>query len=410
MRNVTFTIITLLLIGFGFQTLNAQEETPFKKTLKMEGRIMYDFDFLSKFHNNDGDIVSFSGNEFRRVRLAAKGGVFKNINYKVEFDFAGGAVNFRDVYLKFLFPGNSGNVLVGSFTEPTSFNNMTSSKNITFFERAMMVNTQPHKYNAGFMYDNQKLFDGKIGVQLAHTFNGYNNAGDAFKDEDISGGATNFIGRLTGVVLNNKEKKQVVHLGVNYEHRGNNSDEYVYKFRTENHMGDKFSSYLPYIDSDGELVRTIGDFKNTSDIGFEVASTFGSLSLQSEYELSSIITEVDTYKAAGYYAFVSFFVTGEHRPYKNSTFGRVKPKADFCINDGKFGALELVARYSVMDFSAYPGVTDTQKIANISAGFNWYLNNNTRIMYNYTNGDFNDLAIYGDDNLTGHLIRFQVDF
>ncbi len=70
----------------------------------------------------------------------------------------------------------------------------------------------------------------------------------------------------------------------------------------------------------------------------------------------------------------------------------------------------MVARYSVMDFSNYPSVTDTNKIANITAGFNWYLSKNTRIMYNYTNGNFNDLHTYGDDNLTGHLIRFQVDF
>jgi len=408
MRTITTLIFTGMFISLGLMT-NAQdsEKETFKPSMKMEGRVMYDFNFLSA-----GDDYQVNGNEFRRVRLAAKGKATKNIGYKVEFDFAGGAVNFRDVYLKFGLPDNAGNVLLGSFTEPSSLNNMTSSKYITFFERAMLANTQPHKYNAGFMYDNQKLFDGKVGLQLSYTFNGYQNAGSAFKDSDIGGGA-NFVGRLTGAVLNDKEKKQVVHLGVNYELRGDNSDEYAYKFRVENHMGDKIqvAAALPVEEKSTFAVgNAIGIFENTNDLGFELASTFGPLSIQGEYEMSSITTDVDTYDASAYYAFASFFVTGEHRPYKGSTFGRVKPKSNFCPKDGNFGALELVARYSVMDFSSYPGVTDANKIANISAGFNWYLSKSTRIMYNYTNADFNDLAIYGEDNLTGHLVRFQVDF
>ena len=166
-------------------------------------------------------------------------------------------------------------------------------------------------------------------------------------------------------------------------------------------MGDKYT--VAALDT--------GVFVNTSDIGFELATTFGPLSVQAEYELSSIVSDIDTYKASAYYAFVSYFLTGEHRPYKNSSFGRVKPKKDFCIKDDKgLGAIELVARYSVVDFSNYPGAEKKNQIANITAGLNWYLNNHTRIMYNFTSGNFNDLQVYGDDNLTGHLLRFQVDF
>lgn len=384
------SIIFIMILAFSFSA-NAQETKtePFKPTMKMEGRIMYDFNFL-----NAGDSLDYAGNEFRRVRWATKGKLAKHVAYKVEFDWAGGAVNFRDVYLKFTIPNKLGSVLVGSFTEPSSFNNMTSSKYITFFERSMMSNTQPFKYNSGFMYNNQKILNGKVGLQLAYTFNGDKKA--AFIDKSISGGG-NFIARVTGVVLNNKAKHQVLHLGVNYENRQNDSDSYSYKFRVENHMGDKYK------------VSGDGVFENTSDIGFELASTFGPFSLQAEYELASIKTDLATYNSTGYYAFVSYFLTGEHRPYKNSTFGRVKPKKD-CMVDGGYGAIELVTRFSVMDFSNYPDITDNNKITNITAGVNWYLNRNTRIMYNFTYGDFADLEVYGNENLVGHLIRFQVDF
>jgi len=393
MNNLKQHLFYLLFVVIVSQTINAQE-TPaksFQKTFKMEGRIMFDFNFLSA-----GDSLDFAGNEFRRVRWATKGKLAENLAYKVEFDFSGGAVNFRDVYLNYLLPTNAGSIILGSFTEPTSLNNMTSSKYITFFERAMMSNTQPYKYNAGIMYNNQKLWNENLGIQLAYTFNGKNKK--AFKDEALRGGS-NFIARVTTALVRNDKRHQVLHVGVNYENRQNDSEEYKYRFRVENHMGDKHE------------VSGVGVFKNTSDIGFELGGTYGALSLQAEYEMSSILTDIDTYNAAGYYAFVSYFLTGEHRPYKNSSFGRVKPKNNFCLKNRKFGALELATRYSVMDFSNYPNVNTTNKIANITAGFNWYLNKYARVMYNYTYADFNDMnQLYGDNALKGHLLRFQLDF
>ena len=394
MKTIKTTIILVFVFAFS-NILKAQDtEVVFKPTMKIEGRIMYDFNFLSA-----GD-YEFAGNEFRRVRLAAKGKVAKNIGYKAEFDFAGGAVNFRDVYLKYTLPNKNGKLLLGSFTEPSSLDNMTSSKYITFFERSMMSNTQPFKYNAGIMYDNQHLFDGKMGLQLAYTFNG--DKSEAFKDKHLEGGS-NFIARATTAVINDKETHKVVHLGVNYETRNNEGGEYGYKFRTENHMGKKTG------------IGVSSDFENTSDIGFELATTFGSLSVQGEYEMTSVKTKDETFKGNGYYAFVSYFLTGEHRPYKNSSFGRVKPKKVFG-KDGGLGAVELVARYSVMDYNNFFDVDNNDdndyKISNITVGFNWHLNNHTRVMYNFVSGDHGDLAPvdYDDNSLTGHLIRFQIDF
>jgi len=403
MNKIKISILSLLFTGLGFQSVNAQDDAPFKKTFKMEGRIMYDFTFLSADAAVEGgEAYSFAGNEFRRTRLAVKGKVAKNIGYKAEFDFAGGKMGFRDVFLKFSLPSKMGAVKVGSFSEPSSLDNMTSSKYITFMERSMMSHTQPFKYNAGFMYDNQNLLDGKMGLQMSYTFGG--DKAKAYKDGYLKEGA-NFVGRLTGVAFQNKESNQVVHLGINFENRVTDSGEYGYKFRLENHMGDKFGAGTD-------------DLKNAQDLGFELGTTFGSLSVQAEYEMSTINTNAEdnnAYSSVGYYGFVSYFLTGEHRPYKKSSFGRVKPKKNFCIKDGGFGAFELVARYSAMDYSAYPGVSELEKndnvISNITAGFNWYLNANTRIMYNYTNGDFHDIEAYGEgNNLSGHLVRFQIDF
>ena len=388
------SFVFFLFISVSIFSQTNQTAVKFKPTVKMEGRIMFDFEFLKA-----GD-YNLAGNEFRRMRLAAKGSVTEEVSYKAEFDFAGGNVNFRDVYLKYKLPKKNGAIFIGSFTEPSSLNNMTSSKYITFFERSMLSNTQPFKYNTGFMYENQQLLNGKLGLQLAYTFNGYLKNKEAYKDTDLNGGA-NFVARVTTHLLEDKTKHQVLHLGLNYEYRDNNTAEYAYNFRQENHLGNK-------------VKVAVTDFKNTSDVGVELASTFGSLSFQTEYELSSIVTNSETYNINAYYGFVSYFLTGEHRPYKNGSFGKVKPKKEFLKNKG-LGALELVARFSVMDLTNYKGTNTGDKINNITLGFNWYLSKNTRVMYNFTSTNFNDytdshVATYNNENLKGHLIRFQVFF
>lgn len=399
MKKISLFILSFLFLGLGIHITNAQEDTSFKRSLKMEGRIMYDFNFLSA-----GDTYSFAGNKFRRLRIAAKGKVSESISYSLDFELTGGKVAYRNVFLRYTLPGVYGNITIGSFEEPTGLDMLTSSKYISFIERAMMTTTQFEKNNAGFRYSNQKLLDGKMGVQLAYTFNGKGSA--AFQDNALYGGA-NFIGRITGKVIENKEKRQLVHLGVNYEYRNDEIENFSYKaFKTENSMGEKTT------------IASVGNLKNTSDIGFELAATFGSLSFQSEYELASIVTDIDTYKTNGYYGYVSYFITGEHRPYKKSVFGRVKPKKEF-MKDGGLGAIELVARYSVMDLNGNKDLTNTDNddysIANITLGFNWHLTSHTRFMYNYVNADHNSLETdnninYGNNKLVGHLVRFQIDF
>jgi phosphate-selective porin OprO/OprP len=367
--------------------LFSQTENNFKPTVKLGGRIMYDYEFLQA-----GD-YSVNANEFRRVRLHAKGSVSKRINYKIEFDFAKGTPAFRDVYMQFKLPKNIGRLKFGSFVVPTDMDNATSSNSITFFERSMISNTQPFNYNAGLLFENYNLFNKGITLQIAHTYNGDKEIG--FKDTNLENGS-NFIARITRTFLKNDENYQLVHLGFNYESHKNNSNSYKYKFHFENHLGDSFP------------VNPIGNFNNAEDVGFELAARYESFSFQSEYESSKIVTDVDTFTTNGYYLSVSYFLTGEHKIYKHGVFKGTTPIKD--IDNGGFGAVELVGRYSVMDFTDNPSATSDSKIANITLGFNVYLNKYSRIMYNYVITDTNDFDLYNGNKLTGHLIRLQVNF
>lgn len=97
---------------------------------------------------------------------------------------------------------------------------------------------------------------------------------------------------------------------------------------------------------------------------------------------------------------LSYLLTGEDASFKG-----VKPKNDFDIDTGGWGAWELVARYSVLDIDndtfknssgvyaaenqdagrgSYADPTKSARRAQTyTAGINWYLNSNTKFALNY---------------------------
>ena len=404
MRLLKISILSLLFVGFGFQTVNAQEEErkeqKVKPTMAFHGRIQYDFNFLSQKDGiAAGEDYEVNGQEFRRVYFEAGGTIYKNIKYKAQIELAGGEVAYRDMYIKFTkLPGIGGDLAFGSMAEATGLDMDTSSKYITFLERAMLTSTQAFRWNSGIHYSNFGVLDGKLGLQVSYAFNGNHKGG--FKTGEI-GENGHFVARLTSPIFQNKEENQVIHVGVNYENRKYTPEaaEKKLKFRVENRMGYKVST-------------TFADLENQSDIGFEVMANFGPISFQGEYGMANYNMKdgdnIKTETVGGYYTSLSYFLTGDHRGYKKGAGSRVKPYKNFCIKDKEFGAFELVARYSAMDFSDFrTEETELKSVANITAGFNWYLNSHTRIMYNYVTGSFDQKDV---NNLNGHLVRLAIDF
>ncbi len=369
----------IIIFVLFFSKMTAQE-----KTVKINGRIQYDFEFLKNEKATDW----FNGNEFRRVYLSASGALSSHFKYKVELGFAHAAPTFKDLYIKYENK-NIGNFYAGSKPEPTGLDMMTSSKYIPFFERAMLTAMQNGRNGSGLHYDNFNLFDGKAFLQMAMTNNG--SAGEGFKDGSLEIGE-NFSARIGAVPLWNKDNNTLVHVGINFANRPYKD----LKFRPENHMGSKYHYAFP----GGE---------NRQSIGFEFAADYRYFSLQSEYKTLKVSNDIDkTYGINSYYVMGSYILTGEHRPYKHGAFGRIKPKTD--VEHGGWGAVELLARISNMQMSddvidANPG--NPKEINNLSFGFNWYLTSHVRFMYNYVITDDKNKVL---GNLQGHLFRVQLDF
>jgi phosphate-selective porin OprO/OprP len=151
-------------------------------------------------------------------------------------------------------------------------------------------------------------------------------------------------------------------------------------------------------------VSLFNEFKDVSTVligGLEAAYTIGSLSVQGEYVNASIATKNGKFYAPSYYGYVSYFLTGEHRPRSSiNAFGRVTPIREFNFKN-KWGAVELAARYSSFDLT----MVDKGKLNNITFGVNWYLTSYARIMYNFILSNNP-----GIEKINMHMLRFQIDF
>ena len=357
----------------GFKTTSSDGD--FK--LKFGGRIMFDYAFWNT--NVNGTDESFSGSEFRRVRLFNSGQVYKNVKYKIQFDFSGEEVSFKDVYMEITKVPFLGNIKVGHFKEPFRLEALTSSKYITFMERGLPMAFSAER-NVGLMLHNS-FIDNKLSIQAGIFQNGLS--------AEEQNGNRNITSRISYLPINNND--QLLHLGIGFSNRKNFDNTYSVSARPENHMGNRLISAV------------IGDVEQTNLIGTEMAWVMGPLSIQGEYIMNTVDAD-ETYNFTSYYSQISYFLTGEKRKYKNSLtgFDRVSPGKNLG-NEG-MGALELAARYSSMDLSEANGGI----LNDITLGLNWYLNPSTRIMFNYVMGvaDLNS----EDINENTFQMRMQIDF
>ena len=115
-----------------------------KNKLRIGGRIHWDNAFSS-----DDDYMS-DGDTFRRARLYVSGQIQERYDFKMQYDFAGGDADFKDVYFGIKGVPALGNVRVGQFKEPFSLEELTSSNNITSIERANANRLSPSR-SAGVM-------------------------------------------------------------------------------------------------------------------------------------------------------------------------------------------------------------------------------------------------------------------
>lgn len=362
------------------------------------GEIDGDNPMVGNIEAAEGNTLDGSGVEFRRARLDVAGTIYDSVDFKAQYDFAGGDADFRDVWLGLREVPFVGSIRAGHQKEPFSLEELTSSNNITFMERALPNAFSPGR-NTGLLLRNAVL-DQRITWGIG-VFEDVDDTGDSFNDfEDW-----NATARVTGVPWYVEDGTRLLHLGLSYTHQFREEDveeddQLRFRQRPESHL------------TDARIVNT-GRFAaaDVDIVNPELALVFGPFSLQGEYFYTSTDAEAaGDPKFDGYYVFGSYFLTGEHRPYSmsNGAFGRVRPKTNFHPTKPGWGAWEIAARYSNIDLND-EGINGGEA-DNITLGLNWYLNPNVRWMFNYVNSDLEDRAGVDDDSLNIFQTRMQINF
>ena len=358
------------------------EDGSFK--LKIGGRLMTDWTWISEDEDIKSDVgEQEDGVEVRRARMYFSGSIYDNINYKLQIDFAGAEVTFKDAYIELTdFP--LGKLKMGNFYEPFSLETVTSSKYITFIERGLPTVFSPERQTGFMLHDTH--YDGRVYTAVG-VFRETDGSG-----ENIDDGGYHITGRITGLPIYENNGKSLLHVGAAYSMR-NPDDSLRIRQRPEAHLTDRF------VDT-GTIASDNYDL-----LGLEAAWVNGPFSLQSEY----MTANVDRMNASdvsfnGYYVQASYFLTGEHRPYKTSeaAFSRVKPINNYKRGAGK-GAWELKLRYSGLDLNHKD--INGGELNNITTGVNWYLNPNTKVMWDYINADADNT---GSSDM--FMMRLQFDF
>lgn len=360
--------------------------------LKFGGRIMVDHAYFfqdSDMDANFGELEVKNGTEFRRARFYMGGTVYNNVEFKLQVDFAGGTTLLKDAYVGIKNVPGVGTIRIGNVKEPFRLDALTSSKYITFMERVLATDFAQER-NSGILIFND-FFNKRFSAQAG----AFRNTGANGNDKDANDGYV-LTGRVTSLLINNPEKKQLLHVGVGHSFRNTDDNTFKISSRPEAHLGPKYIN-----------TGVIENIKHANLTNFEAAFVYKSFSFQGEYIIGNYkkmdFEAIDRYVFNSYYGQVSYYITGESKKFKSSYagFGRVKPNKNFG-KDGA-GAFEVAVRLSNSDLNSEDIYGGQQR--DITIGLNWYLNPVSRIMVNY---DFVKVTDIG--NASNIQARMQIDF
>jgi phosphate-selective porin OprO/OprP len=379
--------------------------------------------------------------EFRRIRLFAEGDGYGVFTYKVQLEFepegdgsllgdsvADGNlgilepyVSLKDVYLGANELPFFGTVLIGNQKEAFSLEELTSSKYITFMERALPnAAFVPARRTgiASYNYTEDERWTLAYGAF-------FNEPWIALRKEIVDDRQGIDIPiRVTWCPIYEADGRGVLHLGAGYLYRDDRNNALRLNARPEiheNHKGhQEFISSSSYWLDTGTMA--VDDWHT---MNLEAAVVYGPLSFQTElfYANTNNIGNADQ-DFYGAYAYGSWFLTGENRVYRRTrgSFYRVKPNTNFWFvrtvdgTDFGWGAWELAARWSYLQLDPTFRSDNEQGILHdFTLGVNWYWNPHMRMMFNYIHPwssirGSNDVLV--DRTCEGDILamRFQVDF
>jgi len=325
-------------------------------------------DYVDHTYDSRMGARPISGTQVRRGRIEIDGVFDRKWGYAAEFDFAQNQVELKDIKLG--YEAESGaSFYVGHHKQPYSLSLEMSSNDIPFVERSVdnfLVAT---------------FTDRAIGARYEDSGSNWFVAGGVFGDTIKQGTTSGDEGwGASGRFVYSPviEDNSVVHFGIRGSYREIDLATPTLSIR------DRTSDF-----SDLSIVNTgaLADAESATLFGPEFAASFGPLYLFAEHTTAQISRATgSTLDFSGWHAAASWSITGETRAsaYRMNAgeFKGIRPKSEFDLRGGTWGAWEISARYAEIDLNDGDIVGGEEDA--LSIGLNWYPNRNLRIMADWT--------------------------
>jgi len=330
---------------------------------KFGAQVSYDMGYVNEAREN------YTDSDFRRIRVYHKGSFMdERLFYELEYSFTG-PNNYKDILVGYKDRVNSigldYRVKAGNIKIPFSLETYTSSKNITFMERAASDAFAENRKLGVELLLSQKLGNSRVNLFSAL----YSDSIDERKEDAY--GQDGVALRLT--YSYKFHKRHLISLGAAYMSR----DMQGKNVKLNQSSGSRLLQHK-YLSVKIKNVETMA--KNN----VEALYIFNKYSLQGEYTRFGLDAYnkrdyLQNYNFDAYYIEGSYFLIGKGKKYKfkESILGKIKPNID--------GALELALRYS------YINLTDTSNDkdevggtqSDYTMGVNWYVSKELKFMLNY---------------------------
>lgn len=444
--------------GFGLESADG------KNAIRLKGLLQADYrafanganDVRNRTNNRAGNLDDEGFHDapdtglLRRVRPTIEGTLNGKYDFRFTPEFAGGSASVVDAYIDAkLDPAFK--IRAGKYKPFVGLERLQSGADIKFLERSYVTNAILPNRDVGV-----SLYGDVLGDKLSYAV-GINNG---VVDGGNASGASEFDGskELTWRLFTSPFKDDVSALsglGFGVAGTATNIDGERNLDFTNTSAADATRNGLPSYLTEGQQTffrygsAVVADGKRTR-IAPQAYYYNGPWGIIAEYArvnqevslLNSTTSNTASVFVGGssqklkhdaWDVAVSYLLTGE-----DSSFKGVKPKRDFDLSKGGWGAWELVARYSEINLdkdtfkradgsgqygsegsaltSAYADLTKSARAAHTwTAGVNWYLNQNAKIQLNYEHTSFdggalkNGLALTTNNNATGSNVRDRED-
>lgn len=310
----------------------------------------------------------------RNARIGAEGVMYEDFLWRLELDFRDEELRFRGAYLEYIRL-NPLRITLGNIKEPMGLEWNSSRNRATFLERSASVDAYKPDWN--------------IGAKIQYRASRFNittaalSGGSAGRQRDITGGYA-LAGRLS--VAPYVSGRNFTHLGVSSSYRVNAYSERIDGAFDRQYEDVRLRTRIGTRAIDGRFIGAddIQDAVDLTRYHGEAGFGIGSFSAQAEWTRIDVRRDFfqNDLSLGGYYVQLSYFLTGESRAYRpdRGNFGALHPIRNFRPGFGP-GAIELALRYSAVDSN--DDDYDGGKMQHYTAGLNWYLNRETRLMFNY---------------------------